>query len=248
MYPALIVLPGSGHYSMTFLNSPQKRETRLQRTPGCRKKPHRHGPASRWPDSCRGGGGIREPSLDRRLLQRSLGNRDRRSAQPATCCRRSLPNRPDIVSLQEIQRELEAETGFEDQPVDLQSVLDLGGVYGPTVSLDPADIEDIETDLGDAERELAREFGNLILTVGTVLSCDYDTLTSPDDGGQRGYITAVVEYGGTEIRVVNPHLGLSPAVREKQLDKLLDTLGTLKRPTLLTGDFNAVRISQQSTG
>jgi endonuclease/exonuclease/phosphatase family metal-dependent hydrolase len=62
---------------------------------------------------------------------------------------------PDIVSLQEVQRELEAKTGFEDQPVDLQSMLNLDGVYGPTVSLDPADIEDIETDLGDAERERA---------------------------------------------------------------------------------------------
>lgn len=146
---------------------------------------------------------------------------------------------PDIVSLQEVQRELDVETGFEDQPAKLQSMLDLDGAYGPTVSLTSDDIADIETDLGDAKRDLAREFGNLLLTAGNITSFEYDTLTSPDDGGQRGFLTAVVECAGTELRVVNTHLGLSPDVREQQLDELFDALGSVERPTLLTGDFNA---------
>lgn len=146
---------------------------------------------------------------------------------------------PDIVSLQEVQRELDTETGFEDQPAQLQSMLDLDRAYGPTVSLTPDEIADIEADLGSAERDLAREFGNLLLTAGSIRSVEYDTLSSPDDGGQRGFITAIVECDGTEVRVVNTHLGLSPTVREQQLDELFETLGTVERPTLLTGDFNA---------
>ncbi|WP_254533639.1 endonuclease/exonuclease/phosphatase family protein [Natrinema gelatinilyticum] len=147
--------------------------------------------------------------------------------------------KPNIVCLQEVQRELAEETGFEDQPAVLQAELDLDGSYGPTVSLEPVDIEEIDEDLGDAERDLAREFGNLILTDGTVESFEYDTLPSPDDGGQRGYVTAVITYAGTELRVVNTHLGLSPKVRKQQLKELFARLDTLERPTILAGDFNA---------
>lgn len=145
----------------------------------------------------------------------------------------------DIISLQEVQLELAEETSFEDQPAKLQSMLGYDGAYGPTVSLTEADIEEIEEDLGGTDSDLAREFGNLILVDGNVKSFEYDTLSSPADGGQRGFVTAVVDCSGIELRIVNTHLGLSREVRERQLDELFDELGTVERPTVLAGDFNA---------
>lgn len=145
----------------------------------------------------------------------------------------------DVISLQEVQLELAEETGFKDQPAKLQSMLDHDGAYGPTVTLTEDDVDEVEEDLGVADSSVAREFGNLILVDGTLKSVEYDTLTSPAEGGQRGYITAVVECAGIELRIVNTHLGLGREIRERQLDELFESLGTLERPTILAGDFNA---------
>ncbi len=60
----------------------------------------------------------------------------------------------------------------------------------------------------------------------------------------RGALWVSVNVGGTEIQVLNTHLGLLEAVRLRQVDRLLspDWLAhpSCRGPVILAGDFNAI--------
>jgi endonuclease/exonuclease/phosphatase family metal-dependent hydrolase len=94
---------------------------------------------------------------------------------------------------------------------------------------------------------MEEQFGDAILTAlpsRLVRTGALPTLTGWPMLEERGALWAAVDVGGTELQIVNTHIGLVPRERLIQLDVLLgpDWLGHAGccDPLILAGDFNAV--------
>jgi len=122
----------------------------------------------------------------------------------------------DIVALQEVESRA---TGF-DMLGYLRDATGYAAVAGPTL---------VRAD-GD--------FGNALLTrlpIRRVRLIDLNV----DRREPRGAIDARLEADGMPLRVVATHLGLRPAERREQVQRLLIELrGATDAPTILAGDLN----------
>jgi endonuclease/exonuclease/phosphatase family metal-dependent hydrolase len=139
---------------------------------------------------------------------------------------------PDIVALQELDV-LRARTGGEDQARSIAEELCMSFHFHPAI------------------REKEEGYGDAILTArpcrlvkaGLLSTWGWRGLVEP-----RGALWVSVDIGGTEVQVINTHLGMLEVVRLRQIDALLgpDWLGhtACREPVILAGDFNAVPYSR----
>ncbi|HEX2135737.1 MAG TPA: endonuclease/exonuclease/phosphatase family protein [Microvirga sp.] len=136
---------------------------------------------------------------------------------------------PDIVALQELDVG-RARSGGIDQAQAIAHELGMRHIH-----------------FNAALRVLEEEYGDAILTArpsklvkaGPLPGCLRRPSLEP-----RGALWASVQVGGSEVQVINTHLGLRRPERLAQVDALLSAewLGnpTCRDPAILLGDFNAL--------
>jgi endonuclease/exonuclease/phosphatase family metal-dependent hydrolase len=122
----------------------------------------------------------------------------------------------DVVALQEVESRA---TGF-DMLAYLRQETGMAAIAGPTLLRNGAD------------------YGNGLLTRFKVISMKRLDLCV-ERCEPRGAIDAELDCGGTPMRVLATHLGLRPAERREQIQRLLKALeGDRPLPTILMGDIN----------
>jgi endonuclease/exonuclease/phosphatase family metal-dependent hydrolase len=145
--------------------------------------------------------------------------------------------RPDIVGLQEVDVHWGERSGFVDQAATLGERLGMA-VRFARIYLLPA---------SDAARP-PREFGVALLSKLPIVAWRNDTLTrlstqdpDPVPAPAPGLLEAIIDVGGTRVRVFNTHLDYraNPSVRRQQVAEMLAYIGSLSVPTILLGDMNA---------
>ena len=123
---------------------------------------------------------------------------------------------PDVVGLQEVRRG----ALLGNQPAALRRRLGLTGPFHPTV------------------RVRGFEFGNLLLTRGSILSTE--SIALPSAGAvARGCLLAHIELNGARFAVAVTHLGVRQADLPVHLEILAHRLPR-SEPLVLLGDFNAL--------
>ena len=120
---------------------------------------------------------------------------------------------PDAVCLQEVWRG----RLLGNQPARLGSTLGMRHAFQGNVRL------------------AHRDFGNLILARGRLLSSERFSLDSALE--PRGCLLVRVEVGGVRFALATTHLGLDNAERARHLQLLADWLPATE-PLVLMGDFN----------
>lgn len=122
----------------------------------------------------------------------------------------------DIIALQEVESRA---TGF-DMLGYLKQEMGFTAIAGPTLLRNGAD------------------YGNGLLTRFSVLSVQRLDLCV-DRCEPRGALDVELDCHGTPMRVLATHLGLRPAERREQIQRLLVALeGDRPLPTILMGDIN----------
>ena len=139
---------------------------------------------------------------------------------------------PDVVALQELDAG-RARTGGEDQAQRIAHYLKMRHHFHPHIHV---------------ENE---KYGDAILTHLPMRIIKSGPLPGHLPGGTlepRGAIWVAIDLHGTEVNIVNTHLGLTSRERVLQIEALLgdDWLGRLNadHPVILCGDFNAVPSSK----
>jgi endonuclease/exonuclease/phosphatase family metal-dependent hydrolase len=135
---------------------------------------------------------------------------------------------PDVVVLQELDVN-HARTGGVDQPRAIADELCMHLHFYPAI------------------REKEQSYGDAILTAHPCTLVKAELLPTrawPAFVEPRGALWVSVNVGGTEIQVINTHLGLPGSDRLGQIDMLLgpDWLGhpACREPVIIAGDFNTV--------
>ncbi|MQA09086.1 MAG: hypothetical protein GEU98_11180 [Pseudonocardiaceae bacterium] len=127
---------------------------------------------------------------------------------------------PDIVMIQEVNKNHPAGDGV-DQPAKLARLLGMHVVFG------------------DNHPDEDKKAGNAVLSRFPVEEVANTPLPSRPGGARRHLQSVRVDVNGTPALVYNTHLEPDPEWRQKQARKVLDEIGRIDGPTLLTGDFNA---------
>lgn len=125
---------------------------------------------------------------------------------------------PDIVGLQEVDRNWSSKSGFRDLPAELAQRLNM--FYAFSASL---------------ERNNGY-FGNLILSKYPIIQ----VWTSPLPGSlePRSFALVQVLVEGVRVNFLTTHLGLSVSDRLQQAAKIIEFTNLLSGPLIVTGDFN----------
>jgi len=139
---------------------------------------------------------------------------------------------PDVVALQELDAG-RARTGGEDQAERIALYLEMQYHFYPHIH-----IED-------------EKYGDAILTHLPMRIIKTGPLPGHLPGGKlepRGALWVAIDLHGTEVNIVNTHLGLTSRERMAQIEVLLgdEWLGRLNgdQPVILCGDFNSVPSSK----
>ena len=134
---------------------------------------------------------------------------------------------PDVVALQELDVG-RPRTGGEDQAQAIARYLRMEHHFHPAIHLE-------EEQYGDA---ILSHLPMRLIRSGALPGFRPGSRREP-----RGALWVAVEFGGTEVQVLNTHLGLSPRERMRQVEALLgeEWLGNprCQAPVILCGDLNA---------
>ncbi len=135
---------------------------------------------------------------------------------------------PDVVALQELDVN-RARTGRVDQARAIADVLCMHAHFYPAIHV------------------MEEAYGDAILTARPCRLVKADLLPTrrwPAFAEPRGALWVSVNLGGTEVQVINTHLGLPGSDRLGQIDRLLgpDWLAhpACREPVIFAGDFNTV--------
>ena len=124
---------------------------------------------------------------------------------------------PDIVCLQEVDRNLERSHRL-DFPAEFERLLHMKGVF------------ESNFDFGGGE------YGNATFTRLPIRSHVRHALPGPKGAEPRGALEVVVDWKDKPLRVLNTHLGLQVGERQEQTAAIAELLGAPL--TIVCGDFN----------
>lgn len=125
--------------------------------------------------------------------------------------------KPDVVALQEVDK-ASTRSGGVDQTAELARLTGMTGHFGKAMDFQ-----------GGA-------YGQAVLSRHPIRSSRVFDL--PGSGEPRIAFEAVIEWQGSDIRLVSTHLGLDAEERLAQAKDLVRRLAPGGPPTLLCGDFN----------
>lgn len=130
---------------------------------------------------------------------------------------------PDIVGIQEVDREWSSRSSFRDVVTDL--AYELGMFYTFSTAMDKA------------PGFPGGKFGNAVLSRYPI----FDTVNQglPGEGMGRSIAGAKIMMKDIPVNFFTTHLGLSAKDRELQLKEILRLLETVSGPVVITGDWNA---------
>ena len=143
---------------------------------------------------------------------------------PQRVARLIVESHADVVGLQEVDFTFKGKR-TSHQLDDLAEMTGLSAIAGPTM------------------RRVEAEFGNALLTRGTITKVEFHDL-SVSRREPRGLIDAHIAALGKRVRVLVTHLGLRMNERRRQAQVLLEILcdtRTLSDVTLVMGDINEWR-------
>jgi len=127
---------------------------------------------------------------------------------------------PDLIGLQEVDRNWSSRSDFQDQATRLAEALGFHFKFYPTLT-----------------RDAESGYGLAVLSrfpITKSLSGLYSLAKEP-----RGYLGVETSIAGGPVSFVVTHLGLDRAEREVQLNELSRAGRSLAGPLILAGDFNA---------
>ena len=144
---------------------------------------------------------------------------------------------PDVVALQEVDVHWSDRSNFADQAAALAQMLGMQVRFAPIYQLEPLRA-------GDPRRE----FGVALLSKLPMTSFTSRLLTrlstqesNPEPTPMPGLLEVTIDVRGTAVRAFDTHLDYraDPAVRAKQVQEMVEYIGSSTRPTILLGDLNA---------
>ncbi len=137
-------------------------------------------------------------------------------------------HRPDIVALQEVDRNWLRSAG-SDQPAVFAHVLGMYACYGANLNLPP-----------DLPGGRNREYGNLILSRFPITGCrNLPQPKATPEAEQRGLLLARINVDGHTLQLANTHLHTKPEDRMLQAKSIHEALRAIDAPIILMGDLNA---------
>jgi endonuclease/exonuclease/phosphatase family metal-dependent hydrolase len=143
----------------------------------------------------------------------------------------------DVVALQEVDVHWSDRSGFADEASSLSQQLHMGVRFAHIYQLAPLHVGDPPREFGVAllSRFPIRSFENLPVTRLSTQDTTAPATPAP------GFLSALIDVRGTEVRVFNTHLDYraDPRVRAQQVAEMVRYIGDASMPTLLFGDMNA---------
>lgn len=135
---------------------------------------------------------------------------------------------PDVVALQEVDRHYGPRSRYQDQPAWYAERLGMQVHFAANLRV-PAPRADAPEG----------EYGLALLSRLPMHRTDhrpYEFVL----GEPRGLVSAMIDWNGTTVRVINTHLSVSHATnRRAETAELLDVVAAANGPTVVAGDFNA---------
>lgn len=131
----------------------------------------------------------------------------------------------NLIGLQEVDK-YNSRSGFCHQPRYLSHLLRKYWAFGTNIEWMPR-----------------IEYGNTILSHWPLIN--YRNHLLPGSGEQRGLLEAETATGGVKVHFFCTHLGLEYEDRVQQVDRIMEITSAIKRPSILVGDFNLKRGSQE---
>lgn len=147
----------------------------------------------------------------------------------------------DVVALQEIDRHISPRSDHLDQAGWLAQRLGLHLAFGPVVDRGPFDGPPGDPRPADLAGQPARRQYGIALLARTPLREPRNLLLArPKGGEQRGLLGAVVDAGGTAVRVFCTHLQhRSRTERLAQAEQIAVAVAARDGPVVVMGDLNA---------
>lgn len=137
---------------------------------------------------------------------------------------------PDLVALQEVDRELATRSECDDQPAVLEKLANMHVDFA-------ANLEDYAG--SDCRDEAAAEYGTAILTKRSNPILETDHYFLPDSPEQRGLHGIETRVNGQRLKLYTTHLThQSEDDRMDQSEAIIDILDDESVPHIVTGDFN----------
>ncbi|GAB2555022.1 endonuclease/exonuclease/phosphatase family protein [Kribbella endophytica] len=141
----------------------------------------------------------------------------------------------NVVGLQEVDNHWDVRSNWVDQAAWLAKRLKMHYRFAPNLDLPPVNAG-----------EPRRQYGTAVLSRFPIKDFKNTLLPLYPTGEQRGLAVATLKVRGQEFRFANTHLtSNNNAERLEQAKKVVELLGTSKRPTILVGDLNAVDTSPE---
>lgn len=143
--------------------------------------------------------------------------------------------RPDLVGLQEVDRNFSSRSGHADQGRWLADRLGMTVVFGANLDLDPPE-------LGRPRRG----YGSAVLSRYPVEASAHRLLAHAQGTEQRGVVSVHVRVAGRPVTFCATHLEhTSRGLRRRQVAEVLDLLGTGPAATVVVGDLNTTARSAE---
>ncbi|MEV6285251.1 endonuclease/exonuclease/phosphatase family protein [Kribbella sp. NPDC051770] len=140
-----------------------------------------------------------------------------------------------VVGLQEVDNHWDVRSNWVDQAAWLAKRLKMHYRFAPNLDLPPVN-----------PGEPRRQYGTAVLSRYPIKDFKNTLLPKYPTGEQRGLAVATLKVRGQELRFANTHLtSNNNDERLEQAKKVVELLGTSKKPTLLVGDLNAVDTSPE---
>ncbi|GGE14817.1 hypothetical protein GCM10011571_15400 [Marinithermofilum abyssi] len=133
---------------------------------------------------------------------------------------------PDMVGLNEVDVCFHRRSEYQDQMAWLAKRLKMNFCFAPAICLRP------RSTVGE------RQYGNGLLTKGKILDWLPVRFSGRNGDEPRSILTARVETKKGVFRIVVTHMGLTPWMRRRQVQWVLDMCRDEERPVVAMGDWN----------
>lgn len=139
---------------------------------------------------------------------------------------------PDLVALQEVDRNFSGRSNWEDQAQILSEKLGMHLAYGPALSIPRL--------FGEAG-----QYGNAVLSRYPIKSSSNQVVNFAGFAESRGYLHTVIETPAGDVNFISTHFGLKVEERSRHVFELLEYVENLSGPVIIAGDFNAVDTTEE---